>query len=210
MQVALFGAGGHARVVLDAARCQGLEVAVVLDDRAELHGTTIEGLPVIGGESALDTLGARGITALILGVGSVQASPVRAELFERLAARGFQLPVVRHPSAAIASTARLGDGTVVFAHAVVNPNARVGRNVIVNSSAVVEHDCVISDHVHISPGALLAGAVRVGEGTHVGIGAIVIQGVSIGRGAMVAAGAVVLHDVPDNGRVAGVPARGLP
>jgi len=210
MQVALFGAGGHARVVLDAARCQGLDVVAAVDDRADLHGTSIDGLPIVGGESALVGLRARGVGAVILGVGSVSASRARAALYERVAARGFLLPIVRHPSATIASSAELGDATVVFAHAVVNPGARIGRNVIVNTSAVIEHDCVIGDHVHVSPGALLAGGVRVGNGSHIGIGAVVIQGVGIGSGVMVAAGAVVLHDVPDGARVGGVPARALP
>jgi acetyltransferase-like isoleucine patch superfamily enzyme len=49
--------------------------------------------------------------------------------------------------------------------------------------------------------------VTVGDGAHIGTGAVVLQGRTIGTGAVVAAGAVVLEDVPDGGRVAGVPAR---
>ena len=209
MDVVLVGAGGHARVVLDAARCQGLDVVAALDERAELHGTEFDGVPIVGDESALDGLRARGIGAVILGVGSVDASPTRIALYERISARGFALPAVRHPAAMIAASAEIGDASVVFAGAVVNPHARVGRNVIVNTSAVIEHDCVIADHVHVSPGALLAGGVRIGRGSHVGIGAVVIQGIRIGSGVMVAAGAVVLRDLPDGARVAGVPARSL-
>jgi acetyltransferase-like isoleucine patch superfamily enzyme len=49
--------------------------------------------------------------------------------------------------------------------------------------------------------------VVVGAGSFIGMGSSVIEGRRIGAGALVAAGAVVTRDVPDNGRVAGVPAR---
>jgi UDP-perosamine 4-acetyltransferase len=209
MKVVLYGAGGHARVVLDAARAQGLDVIAVLDDRVELHGSTLDGVEVIGGEGVLNDLRGRGVEGAILGVGSIEATPVRAALYERIATRGLALPVVRHPTAVVASSARLGDATVVLAGAVINPHAQVGRNVIVNTAAVIEHDCVIGDHAHVAPGALLAGDVWVGSGTHVGIGAVIIQGVRIGANAVVGAGAVVLRDVGDGQRVAGVPARPL-
>jgi serine acetyltransferase len=61
--------------------------------------------------------------------------------------------------------------------------------------------------VHIAPGATLCGAICVGEGTLIGAGAVVIQGIEIGRQSLVASGAVVIHNVADNTRVAGVPAR---
>lgn len=210
MRVVLIGAGGHARVVLDAARAAGFDVVAAVDERADLHGSRIDDILVVGGESALGRLAAEGAEGLILGVGSIEAPSQRAALFERLADRGLALPPVWHPRAMISASAMVGDASVVFAGAVLNPHARVGRNVIVNTAAVVEHDCVVGDHVHISPGALLAGGVWVGAGTHIGIGAVVIQGIRIGAGVMVGAGAVVLRDVPDGARVAGVPARPIP
>lgn len=207
MRVVLYGAGGHARVVLDAARASHFEVVAAVDERAELHGLDLDGVPIVGTDRLREFRGKA--DGLVLGVGSVDAPSRRAALYERVAAYGFAFPVVRHPAAVIATTASLGDASVVFAGAVINPNARLGRNVIVNTSSVVEHDCVVGDHVHLSPGSLLAGGVSVGSGSHVGIGAVVLQGVRIGKDVMVAAGAVVIHDVEDRGRVAGVPARSM-
>ena len=207
MRVVLIGAGGHARVVLDAARAQGLDVAAAVDADASKHGQRIDDVPIVGDERQLPALRSAGISAAILGVGSVDVGPKRADLFARIVAAGFALPVVRHPSSVVASTAQFGDATVLFANAVVNPGARIGRNVILNTAAAVDHDCVIGDHVHVSPGARLAGGVTVGAGSHIGMGAIVIQGLRVGPGALVAAGAVVLSDVEDGHRVAGIPAR---
>lgn len=208
VRVALIGSGGHARVVLDAARSMGdLDVAVVLDANKALHGKTLEEIPIVGDEDLLPKLRLEGIEGLLLGVGSIEAGTRRRELFERLRRHGLPFVVVRHHSATIAESAVLGQATVVFAGAIVNPGARIGDNVIVNSGAIVEHDVVVGDHTHISPGARIAGGVRVGSDAHIGIGSTVIQGLTIGDGALVAAGAVVTRDVPAGSRVAGVPAR---
>ncbi len=208
MKAVLIGAGGHARVVLDAARAGKLvDIVVVIDaDRAK-RGTRFEGLEIEGDESLLPALRARGVNAIVLGVGSTDVEPTRRSLFERVSATGFGLPAIVHPAAVISPTARMGVACVVFAGAILNPGVRLGDNVIVNTAAVLDHDVVIGDHAHVSPGARLAGAVIVGAGAHVGIGATVLQGVRIGRDVMVGAGAVVLRDLADGTRVAGVPAR---
>jgi UDP-perosamine 4-acetyltransferase len=210
MKAVLVGAGGHARVVLDAARASGaIEVIAVVDARADLKGAAFEGLEVVGDESAIGTLQQRGVTAALLGVGSVDVDDVRRRLFARISALGLELPVVRHPSAVVSPSATLGPASVVFANATINPGARIGANVIVNTAAIVDHDVRIGDHAHVSPGAHLAGGVSIGQGSHVGIGATVLQGVRIGAGVVVGAGAVVLRDVPDGDRVVGVPARSI-
>jgi sugar O-acyltransferase (sialic acid O-acetyltransferase NeuD family) len=210
MKAVLIGAGGHARVVLDAARAaNGIEVSCVVDADPAKRGTAFEGLEVVGDESALAGIRARGVEAIVLGVGSIDVGRGRRALFERVSVLGFELPAVIHPAAVISPSAQIGAACVVFAGAILNPGVRLGDNVIVNTAAVLDHDVVIGDHAHVSPGAHLAGGVTVGEGSHVGIGATVLQGVRIGANVVVGAGAVVVRDVPDGDRVAGVPARSL-
>jgi UDP-perosamine 4-acetyltransferase len=210
MKAVLIGAGGHAKVVFDAARSTDtIDIVAVVDARAELKGQRFEGVDIIGDEAAIGRARELGATAILLGVGSIDVGPTRRALFDRASRFGLDLPPVVHRAATVAPSASVGRASVVFAGAILNPHAQVGANVIVNTGTIVEHDVRIGDHSHISPGARLAGGVVIGEGAHVGIGATVLQGIRIGDGALVAAGAVVTEDVAAGARVAGVPARAM-
>ncbi|MBN2303051.1 MAG: acetyltransferase, partial [Anaerolineae bacterium] len=191
----IWGASGHARVVADIVRVQGIyRIAGYLDDRAESPGAEFNGGRILGGQERLPILLDQGITHLIIGIGNCW---VRLALADVAETAGFTLAAAIHSSAVIAAGVDIGGGTVIAAGCVINPAARIGCNVIVNTSASVDHDCVLADGVHISPGAHLAGGVTVGRGTWVGIGSVVKEQVTIGAGSMIGAGSVVLADIPD-------------
>ncbi len=201
----IYGASGHGRVVADAAKAAGWQVAGWVDDDPAKVETTIGGLPVVASsfEEAV-ALSLRNGFAIVPGIGDNRA---RSLLFDRLLRSGLAAAAIVHPRATIAPSARLGRGTVVFAGAVVNPDARVGHDVIVNTAATIDHDCVLADHCHLSPGVHLGGTVHVGEGTHVGIGAAVRNNLAIGAWCVIGAGAAVVADLPDHVLAYGVPAR---
>lgn len=186
----IYGAGGHAKVVLDILRATGRTVAGFIDDDDAL--TRLLGLPV--------RHTAKGCTPIIIGIGD---NATRARLAARLTCT-FATAV--HPSAVLSPSARIGDGTVVMAGAVLNAEAAVGRHCIVNTGASVDHECRLSDFVHLSPHATLCGRVCVGQGAWIGAGATVVPGVSIGRWARIGAGATVLTDIPDGATAVGTPA----
>lgn len=210
MRVVIAGAGGHARSVLEALRSTGEHEAVALTDAdAGRAGAELDGVPVAGDDDQLEALRHRGVEGACLGVGGTASNALRRELFERLRALGFSLPVVRHGSAVLARTAEVGAGSQVLAAAVLGAGVTLGEDVIINTGAIVEHDCRIGDHVHLATGCALAGGVTVQRAAHVGIGACVLQGVTIGEGAVVGAGAVVLRDVEAGDTVVGCPAMSL-
>ena len=204
LRVAFVGAGGHAKVVADAALALARDHIVgFFDDDAGLHGRSILGLPVLGATPAWRDFD---VDALVPAIG---ANKVRCDVVAREAARGATMMTIVHPRATVSAWAELGRGTVVFAGAVVNPSAVIGDNVIVNTGAIVEHDCEVGHHVHLAPGSSLAGEARVGEGSLIGTGARVLPGVTIGEWCVVGAGAVVTADVEAHATVVGVPARRL-
>jgi UDP-perosamine 4-acetyltransferase len=197
------GAGTHAKSVLEAIRSAGeFEVAALVDDDSSRTGEELLGFPILAADE-LTRFRSDGVEHAFAGVGGVGDSAARRHVFERLLGAGFDLPAIVHASATVSPWARLGRGVQVLAAGVVNAAAEIGDDVIVNTGAIVEHDCRVGAHAHVAPGARLGGMAAVGEG------AVVIEGVTIGAGALVAAGAVVVRDVPDEARVAGVPARPL-
>lgn len=196
MRLLVVGAGGHAKVVIDAARLAGFDVVAAIgrDGGAE----QLLGVPVLADASDIP------FDVFIAAIGDNAA---RAEVFDAYLAQGLSPATVVHPSAVIAETVTLGAGTFVAAGVIVNVDARIGENVILNTGCTVDHDCIVGDHALIGPTASLCGGVRIGSGTLLGAGVSVVPLAVIGSDAIVGAGAAVIGDVPDGMVFAGVPAR---
>src|SRR5215472_13536425 len=166
-----FGAGGHARVLLETVLLRNeFEVIGFVDDNSALHGEQVHGIRVLGGEAILPELFGRGVRHFFLGVGGVGDNHPRARIFEHLCRFGFRVVNVIHPAAVISKTAALGKGVAIMAGVVVNSGVLIGDNVILNTGVLVDHDCRIGDHVHIAPGVVLSGGVTVGAYSHLGTG----------------------------------------
>lgn len=203
-KIFVFGASGHAKVVIDIIERQGVyQVAFLVDDDPALKGVVFFGYLVIGGKNELL---ATGVSSGIVAIGSNRA---RRSVSVWLTANGFSRVTAVHPSAQLGRGASVGPGSVVMAGAMINSDAKIGADVIVNTRASIDHDCVVGDGVHIAPGCTLCGTVTVGEGSFVCAGSTILPNLNIGKGVTVGAGSTVIRDVADGMTVAGTPAREL-
>ncbi|MFA5370479.1 MAG: acetyltransferase [Sideroxydans sp.] len=204
-EIILFGASGHAKVILDTLEKAGIKASGLFDDNPKLYGQDIYGYRIMGGREAWLNKVSDGLCRTVVAIGN---NRLRHEVACWVERQGGKLAeAVVHPSAQLARGVVLGNGTVVMAGTIVNSDVYVGKNVIINTGASIDHDCVVGDAVHIAPGAILCGGIIVGEQTLVGAGAIVLPNLRIGRKAVIGAGTVVVNDVPDGVTVLGVPAR---
>lgn len=203
-KIFVFGASGHAKVVIDIIERQGLySIMFLVDDDPCLKDSEFYGYRVIGGKHEL--LEARDhICCGIVAIGSNQA---RIAVADWLADNQFRLVSAIHPMAQLGRGVTVADGTAIMAGAMINSDSRIGRNVIVNTRTSIDHDCTIEDGVHIAPGATLCGTVKIGYGSFVCAGATIIPNMTIGHNVIVGAGSTVIRDVPDCTLVAGSPAR---
>jgi sugar O-acyltransferase (sialic acid O-acetyltransferase NeuD family) len=202
-ELLILGAGGHGRVVADAALASSAYSMVAFLDDDDGLSVLNEGWRVLGKISDLGRF-RKEFDYVFAALGNAD---LRLNALSAAARLGFKLTSVVHPSAVVSGFCNIGPGAVVAGGAVINVGCKLDRGCIVNTGATVDHDCVLGEGVHICPGAHLAGNVRVGSRTWFGIGAVAKQGVTIGSGVTVGAGAVVIKDVPDGATVVGNPAR---
>jgi sugar O-acyltransferase (sialic acid O-acetyltransferase NeuD family) len=197
VRLLVVGAGGHAKVVIDAAEAAGFEIAGVLgapDDAPELLGHPVS-------PDGAQTVAADGF---IIAIGDNAA---RARRFAEFTASGLTPVTVAHPSAIVGRDVAIGGGSFLAAGVIVNAGTRIGADTILNTGCSVDHDCVIGEHSHVGPQATLCGAVTLGEGALLGVSSCASPGVSVGAWSIVGAGAAVVDDLPANTVCVGVPAR---
>lgn len=197
----IFGAGGHGRVVADAALAAGGWSRVIATDRDPqlCHGELLPGVALLSVDSAMAQA-----DAVHVAIGD--AASRRKEV---AALAGKPLATVIHPRASVSTHATIAAGCFIAAQAVVAAGARLGRCVIVNHGAVVDHDVRAGDFCHVAPLAALGGAAELGANVLVGSGASVLPRVRVASGITIGAGAAVCGDLAGPGRYAGVPARRL-
>jgi sugar O-acyltransferase (sialic acid O-acetyltransferase NeuD family) len=189
-----YGAGGHAKVIIEAFVQSGGKVTGIVDD--DLTIKTVLSYPVSG---KYDKQFSNAAFIISIGNNSTRKRIVRS-LKEKFG-------IVIHTQSVISPSSVIGTGTVVMAGVILNAESRIGDHVVLNTGVVIEHDCVVSDFAHISPNATICGSVTIGEGTHIGAGATVIPNIRIGKWATIGAGTVVIEDVPDHALVVGVPGK---
>lgn len=208
-ELLLWGATGQAKVLCDIIHTTDINLVALVDNRSIL--SPVPGVPLLAGEEGLKTwlsqrpAGSDGLLCSVA-VGGGHGGD-RIMLMDLLQRYGLTLLTLSHPTAFVAHSATIGQGSQILAQSAVCACARLGRGVIINTSASVDHDGELGDGVHLGPGARLAGEVTVGARAFIGTGAVVLPRITIGEDAVVGAGAVVTKNVAPGMIVVGNPAR---
>ncbi|SFK63193.1 sugar O-acyltransferase, sialic acid O-acetyltransferase NeuD family [Porphyromonadaceae bacterium KH3CP3RA] len=178
----LYGASGHAKVIIDILKSQGIEISGLIDDNLSLN--ELLGYPVFHV--------AEGLNPIIISIGD---NKIRRMIANELVCKDFGIAI--HSSAIISGHSSVRKGSVIMQGAIVQSSASIGEHCIINTGASVDHDCSIEDFVHVSPHATLCGNVTIGEGSWIGAGTTIIPGVTIGKWCVIGAGSVVTKDIPN-------------
>lgn len=185
----IIGAGGHAKVVIDAIHHNGLssEFVVVTDD-TKVPGDNILGHPVEY-PAISEKLGLERVHV------AIGCCLTRQKFSNEATALGARLFSIHHPRADISPLSYIHDGCFIASLSIVAANTHIGQGTIINHGAIVDHDCRIGRYCHVAPNATLCGGVSIGDAVLIGAGATVLPGITIGSGAKIGAGAVIRENV---------------
>lgn len=202
----ILGAGGHAKIALDILKLNNKNICGLTDANVP-KGEFCMGYPVLGNDEELPLLYEKGVCHAVMGIGHVGYPNIRNKIYQNTQKLGFSFPNVIHPTAVIAESVVMGNGSLFAAQATVNADAKIGNLCIVNTLAVIEHEVILGNGVHVAPHATVLGQAVIGENTFVGAGSVILQGVNIGKNCIIGAGSIVLHDIEDDCVVVGNPAK---
>ncbi len=205
-KIILVGGGGHCKVVIDAIKKNGhFEIHGIVDSDPEL--AEVNGVKVIGGDEALESIYQSGCRLAFISIGSVGDPSIRLKIWKQLKTIGFELAKVIHPAAVVAESVAIEAGTFIAAGVVLGPGTKIGENVIINTNSSVDHDCQIGAYVHIAPGVNISGGVTIGDYSHIGVGASIIECKNVGAKTIIGAGSVVISDIPASSKAFGMPCK---
>lgn len=204
----IFGAGGHGSEVLWLVNNINqveprYHVLGFCDDCDALTGGTFCGFPVLGKPEVLDAQ----LTEKPYFFAAVGHNRTRMRVVERMEALGWQPITLMDPSAVVAQSAHIGEGTYVGVASNISPNAQIGRHAIVHNQSSVGHDTRMQDFSQVAPGGRLLGQAQLSQAAYVGSNAVVYPGKTLGASAVLAACSFALRDVPAHSTAMGVPAK---
>lgn len=200
----IFGAGGHAKSIIDIVERSGIGRIAGLLDGIKPAGIKVYGYEILGDQSYLAQDAS--ITGVIVGIGD---NWLRARAVESIRSVRIDCRFVSavHPNASVAKGATIGDGSVIMAGAVVGSDAVVGEHSVLYTLSSLDHDSLTENFVSLAPHAATGGNVRIGSFGAIAIGARIVHSASIGEHTVIGAGATVLSDIDSYSIAYGTPAR---
>ena len=159
-------------------------------------GSKFHGLHIVGYTSAL---------AEMLPIGLLifsQADPLRkvkAEAFVAQAhreGRWWRYKSVVSPQSFVATSVKVGDGSVIMPGVVVLDGARIGNHVFLGANATISADAEVRDFASVMSGAIVGPKGYVGTGALCGMGSITLANLKVGAWSQVTPGTVLRKDLP--------------
>lgn len=201
----IVGAGGFGREVYAAFKDvlpenESGHRAVFFDEKPELQGKTLMGIPVISGK---DFDPAR--YEVVIAVGE---PGTRKKIAESLP-KETRYATLIHPSAIVMDDVEIGEGSIVTAGCILTCNIRMGKHAHLNLHTTVGHDCSIGDYFTTAPGVHISGECILGHCVYFGTNASVRQGIRIADETTIGMGGVVVKNIDDRGVYIGNPLKKL-
>lgn len=208
--IILYGSGGMASEVValieDINRVEpSWSIKGYLDDLYGNKGDVVNGYPILGkGNEVLSKL--NNPVCVVLAMSNPN---VKENILQNINRYPLQFPVLIHPTAKVASSAKIGEGSIIGIDCIVSIKANIGKHVFLNMKTVIGHGSTIGDYTSCLVNCTVAGDVEIKDLVLLGSGSIIMEKKKIGRNAKVSMGSVVTTDVEENHVVLSRPSKSM-
>jgi sugar O-acyltransferase (sialic acid O-acetyltransferase NeuD family) len=167
MRLLIYGSKDFAATVAELGRHCGYDVVGMVDDYNSGPG-------ILGTFDAVSRSHPASQYGIVIAIGYTNI-PARWAAWEKSRSAGYRAPALIHPRAYVADTARMGEGAIVMAGALVDVRAEIGDLAVLWPGACINHDVNIGRNTFISPNATVCGFARVGAHSFIGAGSVVVD-----------------------------------
>ena len=228
--VAILGAGGHTKQIIDIFDKNGIRVFGIFDDYKEkgsvyyknyiIKDTITSFLQTIKTHinrdmnTERDTNDVNDVSDLsdvsdvgfICGIGD---NEVRRMIVSTFMNNGLKNRFVNCISqyAHISESVKMGVGNYIGDFTIILSDTTMGDFNIINTNSNVAHDIKIGNFNHIAPSSVIGGTVSIGDMNLIGTNATINLKINIGNGNTIGCGCVVIRNITNNCTAVGNPAK---
>ena len=208
MKSVIIGAGTYGEVYLAYLQEAGVDIVGFLDDAPQFKGKTVQGIPVLGSISLLNSLKQTdGIEAVYCPLGN---NKLRVQFLSLARELGYKTPNYIHPSVIISPHVTIGEGVYILLGTTIMPHTVINDFVMISMGVHLAHHNVLEEGVFLSTGCNFGASIHAHKYAYCGISSTIMTGMhELVEDCRRFSGAVVIRDVPAKAVMAGVPAKVL-
>lgn len=198
-EIAIIGAGGHTRSLLNLINQNDFNILGIFDDNySPFSNEFINGHKLCGNLENVPS-----DVKVVLSIGNNQN---RFKNFIKFGEKVIERNLV-HVNVIIQGGVNIGASNQIFSGVYINSNTKIGFNNILNTHCILEHEVTIGNHNHISVGAICCGRSKIGDRCFIGASAVLVDNISICDDVVIGANSVVIHNIFEPGTYVGNPVR---
>ncbi|PCJ20684.1 MAG: transferase [Candidatus Cloacimonadota bacterium] len=205
--IIIFGASGHAKVIIDIIQKENKYKIIGLLDPAFKVNDKIAGYPILGEDKDISELYKKhSLMGAIVAIGD---NFIRSKVVAKIKKKSPNLTFISaiHPNSSIGIEVFIGEGTVIMSGVSINSSTSIGHFCILNTNSSLDHDSTLENFTSIAPGVKTGSNCYIEEYSSINIGATLINGIHIGKQSIIGASSLILKSVNSFSVVYGVPAK---
>lgn len=168
-----------------------------LDNDPDKIGGEFYGYKVLGRDEDLESIAEKTPLSAVI---AIQDGKIRKNIFEKHKDFNHWETII-HPTAVIAPSSVIGQGSVIFPQVTVSVDTKIGDFGLLYIHSTICNDCKISNYVSVMSGASVSERAEIGSESFLAAGCTVYPHKKLGRCVMVGVEATASKDYEDDAEV---------